>query len=211
MNIIFVLLAAVIFYFALSSIKLHFLFNEKKRLIELSYTLFKFRAELTGFMGKLYIAGICIKAINLKEMKSPGKSEPDKEMSAKKESQKKSVRLGFPNMEKIIYYLGKISYPIRKIRIKRFDIQISDGFSDPYKTGQLYALYSTVRGIFPQLMSHISFRPDFAADNIKIEGEGLVKLRIIFILVPVLQILTDKMKEFIKLPHMKIRKGTSYV
>jgi hypothetical protein len=211
MIVIIILLIAAVFYLMFSSVKLYILLDRTTRLVELSYTLFKFQAELVGLSGKIYFAGIRIKKFNLTDIKSLGKSESAAEKLPKKEIKKKSMKFNVLDMGNIIYYLKKAYYPIRKIRIKRLDIQITDGFSDPHKTGQLYALYMTARGIFPELMSHISFRPDFAADKIDIKGEGLVKLRIFFILVPVLQILTDKMKEFIKQPFLKIRKGTSYV
>ncbi len=209
MILIFILLAVICFIF--SSIKLRLKFNDKIKFIDLSYTLFRFRFLFNDKTGRLYFAGIRIKKFDLMDIITAEKTEEVKKEKAPKEKKKKPFWTKSPNFNQILYYLKKLSYPIRKIKIKYLNIDISDGFSDPYYTGQLYAIYSTVSGIFPKLMSHIKFWPDFSADSIKISGEGLVKLRIYHILLPVLQLLADKIFGMVRTPFLKLKKGTSYV
>ena len=210
-TIIFIFIILAIVYFGFSSIKLRLKFNDKIKFIDLSYTLFRFRLLFNDKSGRLYFAGIGVNKFNLLDIITTEKTEDAKKEKAPKEKKKKPIWTKSPNFNQILYYLKKLSYPIRKINIKYLNINISNGFSDPYYTGQLYALYSTVSGIFPKLMSHVSFRPDFSADSIKISGEGLVKLRICYILLPVLQILADKIFGMVRTPFLRLKKGTSYV
>lgn len=210
-TIMFIIIILAVLYFGLSSIKLRLLFNESNKFIELSYTLIKFRLLFNDLTGRIYFAGIRIKKFGLLEAISGRKPKKiTKEEKPKKKKRKpagpKSIKFG-----QILYYLKKLYYPIHKIKIKYLYLNISDGFSDPYYTGQLYALYTTFTGIFPKLMSHISFKPDFSADNIKIIGEGLVKLKIYHILLPILQILADKILGMVRTPFLRLKKGTGYV
>jgi len=210
-TIISIIIALSVLYFGLSSIVLKLRFGESIKYIDLSYTLFRLHLLPGDMTGQVYIAGIGLKKFNLLELILPGKHKKKikEDIPIKKKRKFAGVKsLGFGQ---ILCYLEKLYHPIRKIKIKYLNIDISDGFSDPYHTGQLYAIYTTASGIFPKLMSHVNFRPDFSADRIKINGEGLVKLRIYHILLPVLQILTDKILSTVKNPFLRLRKGTSYV
>ncbi|MCP4703018.1 MAG: DUF2953 domain-containing protein, partial [candidate division Zixibacteria bacterium] len=200
-------------YFIFSSIKLRLKFDDTIRFIDLSYTFFKIRLLFNDKTGRIYLAGIKVKTFNLwdilKTDRSP-KSEKARDDTIEKKKRKFDWS-GCLELKKMRYYLKKLSYPIGKIKIKYLNIEISDGFSDPYHTGQLYATYSTIIGIFPKLMSHINFNPDFSADKLKISGEGLVKLRLCHILLPILQILADKIFGMVRNPFLRLKKGTSYV
>lgn len=209
--ILTVLASLAILYFVFSSIKLRLKFDDSIKCIDLSYTIIRFRLLFNDMTGRIYLSGVRINKFGLLESISRRKSKKKiKEDKAIKKKRKfaglKSIKFG-----QILYYLKKLYYPICRIKIKYLNISISDGFSDPYHTGQLYAVYSTVAGIFPKLMSHINFKPDFSADSIKIRGEGLVKLRICHILLPVLQILADKIFGMVRNPFLSLKKGTSYV
>jgi len=210
-KIIFIFILLAVIYFIFSSIKLRLKFNEAIKFIDLSSTLLRFRLLFKNKTGQIYIFGICVKTFDLLDIFTEKKPKEVAKEKPTKEKKKKPFWAKSPNLNQILYYLKKLSYPIRKIKIKYLNIDISDGFSDPYHTGQLYALYSTLAGIFPKLMSHINFNPDFSADSIKISGEGLVKLRICHILLPVLQILADKIFGMVRTPFMRLKKGTSYV
>jgi len=208
---IFIFVCLAVISLLLSSIKLRLKFNEKIKFIDLSYTLIRFRLLFNNKSGKIYISGIRVKTFDLLDIFAVKKPKKVAREKTTKEKKKKPFWAKSPSLKQILYYLKKLSYPIRKINFKYLNIDISDGFADPYYTGQLYAVYSTVSGIFPMLMSHINFRPDFAADKIKIVGEGVVKLRIFHILLPVLQILTDKIFGKVRAPFLRLKKGTSYV
>ncbi len=210
-TIIFIFIILAVLFLAFSSIKLRLKFNESIKFIELSYTLIKFRLLFNDLTGRIYFGGIRIRKFNLLDIFTDKKPKEAIKAKGPREKKKKSVWAKSPNLRQILYYLKKLSYPIRKIKIKYLNIDISDGFSDPFYTGQLYAVYCTAKGIFPKLMSHINFRPDFSADRIKISGEGLVKLRICHILLPILQILADKILGMVRIPFLRIRKGTGYV
>lgn len=214
---IFIFIVLVVLYLIFSSIKLRLKFNESIKFIDLSYTFIRLRLLFNDMTGRIYLAGIGIKKINIIEEilkdrpKKVKRAKEAKVVDKETVKKKKSSKFESINLKKIIFYLKKLYYPICKINIKYLKIKITDGFSDPYYTGQLYAIYSTASGIFPKLMSNIDFKPDFSADSIKIDGEGLVKLRIFHILLPLLQILTDKIFGMAKNPFLRIKKGTSYV
>ncbi|MCP4703021.1 MAG: DUF2953 domain-containing protein, partial [candidate division Zixibacteria bacterium] len=200
-------------YFIFSSIKLRLKFDDTIRFIDLSYTLFRIRLLFNDKTGQIYIVGLKVKSFDLWDiLKTDMSPKPKKTREDTIEKKKREFDWsGYLELKKMRYYLKKLFYPIRKINFKYLNIEISDGFSDPYYTGQLYAVYSTVMGIFPKLMSHINFNPDFSADNIKIFGEGLVKLRLCHILLPILQILADKIFGMVRDPFLRLKKGTSYV
>ncbi len=209
--IIFIFIILAIVYFGFSSIKLRLKFNDKIKFIDLSYTLLRFRLLFNDKTGRISIAGITIKRFDLLDILTSEKQKDVIKDKIVKKKKRKSIWTKSANFNQILYYLKKLSYPIRNIKIKYLNIDISDGFSDPYYTGQLYAIYSTLSGIFPKLMSHVNFSPDFSADSIKIRGEGLVKLKICHILLPVLQILADKIFGMVRTPFLRLKKGTSYV
>jgi len=210
-TLIFIFVVLALLYLGLSSIILRLKFDDSIKCIDLSYTIIRFRLLFSDMTGRIYIAGITIKTFDLLDIFVSEKPKKVAEKRAEPKKKKKSFWAKSPNFKQILYYLKKASYPIRKINIKYLNINISDGFTDPYHTGQLYAVYSTVAGIFPKLMSHINFKPDFSADRIKIRGEGLVKLRIYHILLPILQILADKIFGMVRNPFLILKKGTSYV
>ena len=216
-TIIFILVFTVIIYFIFSSIKLRLKFDDAIKCLDLSYTFIRFRLLFNDMTGRIYFAKIRIKKFGIKEAlfamkdKKARRDEEIKKEDIAKKKKRKPVWARSLNFKQILFYLKKLSYPIRKIKIKYLNIEISDGFSDPYYTGQMYAIYSTVTGIFPKLMLHINFKPDFSADSIKIRGEGLVKLRLYHILLPLLQILADKIFGMVRTPFLRLKKGTSYV
>lgn len=203
---------AIVLFLLFSSLKLRLIFNESARFIQLSYTFFAFRLNFNGMIGRFHVAGIGLKEFRIFDGKTSKKKKVAREIK-EKDKKVKFRRAGFDRagLHKFVYYLKKSYYLLRKIRVKKLDIIISEGFSDPYYTGLLYAYFSAVGGIFPKLMSHIKFYPNFAADAIKINGEGLVILRIFDILIPVLQILADKIYEHMRLSNLRFRKGTNYV
>ena len=209
--IVISVILALILYLCLSSLKLRFRIDDRVKDLKVSYILAGVRIDFKDMAAKIYLAGIRVKSFAFADMiasKPEEKAEKAKEVGKKKEKKGFAfTRIGF---DEVLYYLKKGRYLMTKIRIRYLNIDISDGFADPYYTGQLFAVYSVLMGVCPRLASHISFRPDFSADSIKVRGKGLVAIRMLYILRVVLQILTGKVIEYLKIKQIKAKKGASY-
>ena len=73
------------------------------------------------------------------------------------------------------------------------------------------ASYWAAKGMFRRLMSHINFYPDFKVDSLEIKGKGVVSLRVIYILVLVIRLLTIFIKWKIMNKDNAKKKGLAYV
>ena len=212
--IIIGIILSVFAWLVLSSVKLRLLYDEPIRRIDISYTVIKFRIDLKDFYGKLYLIGIRIHKFNLRELgKKEKKATKETKPKIKKKEKKafwKSVA-GFDRSLVSYKNLGILRNFIGKIRISYLNVEIKGGFNDPYRTGQAVASYWAAMGMFRRLMSHINFYPDFEADSLEIKGKGVVSLRVIYILVLVIRILTIFVKWKIMNKDNVKKKGLAYV
>lgn len=209
--IIISVILALILYFCLSSIKLRFRYDDRARDLRVSYAFIKGRADFVDMAAKIYLAGIKVKSFAFADMiSSKPKKKPEEVKKAKKKKGKRGFAFPKIGFDEALYYLKKGRYLLLKIRINYLNIDISDGFADPYYTGQLFAVYSVLMGVCPRLASHINFRPDFSADSIKVRGKGLVSIRMFYILKVVFIILTNKILEYLKIKPLKYKKGAIY-
>lgn len=208
--IIFAILTGIALYLVLSAIKLRLRFNDSEWTIIFSYTLFSLRLQINKMEGRIHIAGIGIKKFKLSGEGVASQTKKIADKARKEEGKKGSEKFSFSDIISIFNYMKKLRYTIGHIRVKHLKIDLWDGFSNPYNTGRLYALFTAAKGIFPHLLKYVTFKPDFSADSLKIRGEGLVLLKMLYILIPVLQMLTDKIKESTIAPSTRLKKGTSY-
>ena len=208
--IIFIILALIL-YICLSSLKLRFRYDDRAKDVKVSYTLAGVRADFNDMAAKIYLAGIRVKSIALADIVSlKAEKKPEKAKEVEKKKKKKRFTLPAINFDDALYYLKKGRHLLAKVRIRYLNIDISDGFADPYYTGQLFAAYSVLMGVCPRLASHISFKPDFSADSIKVRGKGLVSIKMFYILQVVFLILTSKLIDYLKSKPIKAKKGASY-
>jgi hypothetical protein len=99
---------------------------------------------------------------------------------------------------------------VGNIRLEFLNIKIRGGIFDPFYTGKMYAYYWAAKGAFPQLMSHVDFRPDFSSETVQIEGKGVVYLRMYYILKVGFSILAVMIKEKMANLFTFGKRGPSY-
>ena len=190
MTILIIILAflAVFALLLAASVAARVRLAQSEKTVVVSYTVVGFIADLAAKTGRISILGLPLFRINLARKK---KKKTVKE-SAKKEKPKKK-RFRFSDMR--IEYLRMAKKLIGGMRIKELAINIHGGFTEPFYTGKMYAYYRAARGMYPSLISHIDFRPDFSSGSLTIDGKALVSLKMYYIFRFACGLLADKIKE----------------
>jgi len=147
----------------------------------------------------------------LKEDIKAEKPDEEKREKQEKKAKPKKPRSGFDLSLINLKNLKRLKNFIGKINIEHLDLNIEGGFSDPYRTGQLTASYWVVRGMFPALMAHVQYHPDFKIEKFIIRGKGVVSLRGVHILVLVIQLLSAYLISKVRHRFKYQEKGMAYV
>jgi|WetSurMetagenome_2_1015567.scaffolds.fasta_scaffold111478_4 hypothetical protein len=171
--LIFILIGIVV---ALGgSIRLKFHLNRQEQVLSASYLFILFAVDIKSKTGILRLAMIPIKKISFQKIGSPLKKKAS--IAAKpKETKKSRFQFKFD-------YLHKFYSLLKRIRIKQLMLAISGGFSDSYETGVNYGYYWALKGIFPKIMSHIDYKPDFSSSELQFDGSGDIRIRMIHLII----------------------------
>ena len=199
----------------LSSIKLKFRFDEKVKTAGVSYLLFGGRVDINKGLVSMYVGPIRVKRYRLSElMASIARKKETVPDTGDNEKEKAAVSDGRRQRELPLKFdlgdLWRLRNILKRIRLRYLDLRLSGGFADPYRTGQLLAGYMILRGMMPIFMSHIQYSVDFSADSLDFKGKGFVSLRILYILIEVLRLLTDKLSFKSLINFILPKKGATY-
>ncbi len=208
LNLVILFLAAAILWLLLSSLKLRFIFDEKERWVSLAYTFIRVRADFLSRDITLQLFGAGVKRYGFDSFRKKTKSSEEKPKVPVKDGEKKKRRWDISMLHS--GYLDPIGRLLGKIRIKYLDIDITGGVRDPFYTGQVYAFYWVLAGVWRPILRHVRFRPDFMAEKLKFRGKGIVSIRVVHILIMVMQFLTIFIGDKIKNRFKVQRKGTVY-
>jgi hypothetical protein len=212
--IIVVPAAIIIGYLLYTSIIIRLKYKDTEKSVSLSYAIVAVKIDLTQLRGRLFLLHVPVYRFDLRKTKkkkkakaeAKTKAKADKERPDKKPKRKKKFGLSDLKLE----YLIMAKELMSGIRIRQLQINISGGYREPFYTGKMFAYYCAARGIYPKLMSHINFSPNFSSDKLKLEGKGLVSLRMFYIFKFVFGVLADKVKEKLNNLFVIRRKGASY-
>jgi len=78
--------------------------------------------------------------------------------------------------------LRKAKRLIGYIKINKLIVKIHGGFTEPFYTGKIYGYYWAMKGMFPKLMSHVDFRPDFSSGKLTFDSRGKLSIRLVYII-----------------------------
>jgi hypothetical protein len=202
--VVFIILAVsaiLIGYLAVASVKARLVLSEREKTITAAYAVLSFQADIMGRFGRVLIAGIPIHKFKIEG----GKIEKAV-MKAVTEKLAKEKRLRLSDLK--IEHLRAAGRFIGHVRIKELLIKISGGLIEPFYTGKMFAYYCAARGIYPILMSHVHFRPDFSSEKLKFEGKGLASIRMFYIFKVGLGLLADRVKDKSKELFIIRKKGS---
>ncbi len=196
--------AAVIIGFLLfASVIIRFRYEDTDRSASLSYTFVKFMFDITHEKVRFFLFRIPIYAFDAKDHRAFEfvKKKLDMKLMWKKKFGLSDLKLEYLIMAKTL---------MGGIRIRQLQINISGGYREPFYTGKIFAYYCAAKGIYPNLMSHVDFSPDFSSEKLNFEGKGLASLRMFYILRFVFGLLADKAKEKLNNLFVIRKKGASY-
>jgi hypothetical protein len=206
--IISALIAILIAVLLIASIRVRARFAEEEKAVSLSYTLLRVRLDFDDLTGRPIIAGFPLPKFSLRRGKKKAAEDKEEKAAKKKEKKKGKKRFKFSDLK--IEYLSMAKSLIGGIRFRELELKIRGGFTEPFYTGKMYGYYWAARGMYPNLMSHVDFKPDFSSGSLKIEGKGLVYLRMFYIFRFVCSFLFEKLKDVVR-DWFKIKKrGASY-
>ena len=193
MTLTIIIAALVVLGFLLlaASIRIRGVFDQSEKTVHASYM---FVGSLFSFPEKrvfISIAGISLFSFPIKSKKKR-KTEIEKE-TEKEKPKKDKKRFGFSDLN--IEYLKMAKELIGGTKIRELTIKIRGGFTEPFYTGKMYGYYWAAKGMYPKLMSHVDFKPDFSSGTLIFEGKGLVTLRMFYIFRFVCCLLYDKLKQ----------------
>lgn len=203
--IMLILLAAILVLTALLlavAIRVRFLFEKSEKSIYVSYTIIGVLIDIASKRGRLALAGIPIYKFDLKREKK----KPVAEKPAKKRKKKK--RFGLSDLK--LEYLGMAKSLIGEIGIEELTVNIRGGFLEPFYTGKMYGYYCAAKGIYPSLMSHIDFTPDFSSSSLEFKGQGVAYIRMYYILKFGFGLLADRLKTKTRELFVIRKRGASY-
>lgn len=173
-------------------------FSESEKTVAVSYILLGLMMDFSTDKGRLSVAGIPLFRFSLKRSKKKKRVEKQKksekaaekpEKKPKGKKKKKRFRLSDLKMARNL---------IKGIKIRELAVKIRGGLAEPFYTGKMYGYYWAAKGMYPNLMSHVDFRPDFSAGTLTYDGRGLVYLRMFYIFSFVCRILFDRLKQTAK-------------
>jgi hypothetical protein len=204
--LILVIFLAIAVILLASSICLKFRYDEKEKWLAVSYIFARFRADFAGKSGIVSLFAIPIKRIQLGKGKFAGKEIA---LESKKEKKSKGGSRGILSAFEWndIQALGGL---FKKIRTKNLRLNISGGFGDPFETAKIFSLYTAIAGIFPLVMSHVNFYPDFSNARLQFEGRGLIYIRVLHLTAFLVRFIYRKRKYFLGSMIVTKKKGVSY-
>jgi len=174
--LICITIALILTGFLFAPIKLKFRFHESEKTIRINYLLARFELDFITFDGGLFVNGWKITRFPIKKEK---KTTPKLE-------RKKKKRFGFSGFKlKYIKMAGRL---LGHTSINELQIKVQGGFTEPFYTGKIYGYYWMAKGIYPNLMSHVDFRPDFTSGSLAIDSRGYLSMRLIYIVSFLIQI-----------------------
>ncbi|MBW1784777.1 MAG: hypothetical protein JRL30_29040 [Deltaproteobacteria bacterium] len=198
MMTLIIIIAALIIVAALllaASVRIRAVFDESEKVIRASYTLFGSVYDIPSKKVVIMLAGVKLFSFPVTGKDAPdAKKDGEKEKKEKKKKKKKKKRkFSFSDLN--IEYLKMAKNLVGGTKIRELVIKISGGFTEPFYTGKMYGYYCAAKGMYPNLMSHVDFKPDFSSGSLIFEGKGLVTLRMIYIFRFVCSLLNDKLKQ----------------
>ncbi|PKK84224.1 MAG: hypothetical protein CVT49_04455 [candidate division Zixibacteria bacterium HGW-Zixibacteria-1] len=191
MMTLLVIIAALIILFCLvlaASIRIRAKFDDSEKTVAAAYIFLKSTYDISSKTVMVSAFGIRLFSFPIKSEKK--KKEPAPEVEEKKK--KKRKRFSFSDID--IKYLKMAKALIGGTKIKELAIKIRGGFTEPFYTGKMYGYYWAAKGMYPKLMSHVDFKPDFSSGTLIFEGKGLVTLRMYYIFRFVCSFLYDRLK-----------------
>jgi len=203
---ILIALALLILIALISAVKLRFRYDDSVQFVRASYLILGAGADFISKRGVVYLFGIPIYRIPFERVTgiAKKKSEPKKEEKPAKKAKGFSLK-GFHWRD--LRIIGKL---LGGIRTKNLKVVVTGGLWDPYETGKAYGYYAILQGIFPTIMSHIKFNPDFTNASLQIRGRGLIYIRTYHLVIFAVRL-------YLKLRSVKLgqkrllnKKGVSY-
>nr|MBN2278829.1 DUF2953 domain-containing protein [candidate division Zixibacteria bacterium] len=195
---ILLLIIILMFLALVSSIRIRFSLEHAAKKLWVSYTLLGVILDLTTKQGTVTIAKIPLYRFDMKRPTRPEKKK------------KRKFRFKLKPSDFRVAYLEYFRSLLNKIRIDSLDLRVDGGFSDPYNTGRTCAFYWAAKGIFPRLMNHVTFNPDFDREDFDFYGRGNIALRLCHIIRFAGRILFEKLNKKIPQWYIIRRKGESY-
>lgn len=201
--------AIIIGYLLYSSIIIRLKYKDTEKSVSASYSIVAVTIDLAQLRGWLSLLYVPVYRFDLRKKKKKAAKAAKKAIKEKSDKKAKSKkRFGLSDLK--LEYLIMAKELMSGIRIRQLQINISGGYREPFYTGKMFAYYCAARGIYPKLMSHIDFSPNFSSDKLKLEGKGLVSLRMFYIFRFVFGLLADKVKEKLNNLFVIRKKGASY-
>ncbi len=201
---IFIILVLLIAILLASSLRLRFKFNDEVRFIAAGYIIVAVFFDITNWRLTFRLAGIPVKQLAV------GKTAKNKAPSEKPVKKREVRKRWFQRPQLKWDYAKWIRQLLGKVRVRHLKLDISGGFEDPYHTGNATAIYWTAKGMAPNIMSHVDFSPDFGANRMNYRGNGLITLRMYYIIKLVVRLLADLTKTKISSFSILRKKGVSY-
>jgi len=198
MMTLIIIVAALITIAALmlaASIRIRANFDDSEKKIRASYTFVGSDYDILKNQVIVSVAGIRLRSFSLKVGKLMEKAAAKKEKTVESENKKPEKKKKFAFSDLKLEYLKMARDLIGGTKIKELAIKIRGGFTEPFYTGKMCGYYWIARGMYPNLMSHVDFRPDFSSGTLSFEGKGLVTLRMYYILRFVCCLLYDRLKQ----------------
>ncbi len=186
----------------IASIKMRFRFSDSEQVVSISYLALGLRLNFSDRSGKFCFNGMKIFGFPLK----PSSIE---EIAKKALLIEKTGRLKLSDIK--LEYFKMAGNLISHIRFKELQINIRGGFLEPFYTGKMYGYYWAVKGMYPNLMAHVDFRPDFSSAKLIFEGYGYFYLRLYYIVGTGIRLWSGILKEKKKNIFIIRKRGASYV
>ena len=199
--IIIAVLVVLVCLLMAASIRIRGVFDQSEKTVRASYIFVGSRFSIPEKRVFISLGGI-----NLFDF--PIKSKEKKEKKEKKEGEKDKKRFRFSDLN--IEYLKMAKELIGGTKIRELAIKIRGGFTEPFYTGKMYGYYWAAKGMYPKLMSHVDFKPDFSSGTLIFEGKGLVTLRMFYIFRFVCCLLYDKLKRKFTKKSSREKKGIDH-
>jgi hypothetical protein len=199
---IFIILVLLVAILLASSLRLRFKFNDEVRFVAAGYLFAAVFFDISNWRLTFRLAGIPLKRLPVgKTTRAASEMAVKKRGVAKRWFRRPQLKWDYAKW--ILQLLGKV-------RVRYLKLDISGGFEDPYHTGNATAVYWTAKGMAPKIMSHVNFSPDFGANRMNYKGNGLITLRMYYIIKLVVRLLADLIKTKISSLSILRKKGVSY-
>ncbi len=203
---ILIALALIVIIILISAIRFRFRYDDSEKSIGVSYLIARVGIDFKEKKGAIVILGIPVYRFPLDRITGVGREK--KEPAAEAKPAKPKKRLKFPKFQwSDLRYLIRL---FRGLKIKYLELSATGGFGDPYETGKMFGYYAMLQGIFPSIMSHIRFNPDFSKAGLHLKGRGLIYIRVYHLVIFALRVLIIKRRSNLGEKRLLKRKGVSY-